>query len=145
MEQGAGAAEELRPLVRPDRAEIADPVAVEPRRHELVEVALVLDDSGKDERNPRLLGDVDRLHRPLVGVDPAEEQQVPAGGRVEREGVGVDPVVDRREVVEARVPVGVADRDVGAAPRCSAGRPGRIRGDEKPWIVVRTGVSTSSL
>ena len=75
MEQGAGAAEELRPLVRPDRAEIADPVAVEPRRHELVEVALVLDDSGKDERNPRLLGDVDRLHRPLVGVDPAEEQR----------------------------------------------------------------------
>ncbi len=48
-------------------------------------------------------------------MDPPEEEQVAAGRRLKRERVGVDPVMDRRQVVEARMPVGVADRNVGGA------------------------------
>ncbi len=53
------------------------------------------------------------VSRPLVRVDATEEQQVFARVRVHGEGVDVDAVVDRGRVVQARVPVGVADRDVG--------------------------------
>ena len=63
-------------------------------------------------RRPVRRGDLDGLRRALVGVDAAEEQQVLAGVGVHGEGVDVDAVVDRGGVVQARVPVGVADRDV---------------------------------
>ena len=52
--------------------------------------------------------------RALVGMDAAEEQQVAARRRVQRERVRVDPVVDGGQVVEARMAIGVADGDVGA-------------------------------
>ena len=48
-------------------------------------------------------------------MDPTEEEEVASGLRVKREGVGVDPVVDRRQVIQARIAVGIADCDVGAA------------------------------
>ncbi len=47
-------------------------------------------------------------------MDPSEEEQVAARRGVQREGIGIDAVVDRRQVVEARVAVRVADRHVGA-------------------------------
>ena len=45
-------------------------------------------------------------------MDAAEEEQVLAGVGVHGEGVDVDAVVDRGGIVQAGVPVGVADRDV---------------------------------
>ena len=81
VQQGVRAAEQLGSLVRADRAEERDALAVESRRAPLVEVALVLDDPGDHEPHPGRDGDVDRLGRSLVGMDPAEEQQVVARRR----------------------------------------------------------------
>ena len=50
--------------------------------------------------SPARRGDVDRLDRPLVRMDPAEEEQVVAGARAGGERVEVDAVVDRGHVVE---------------------------------------------
>ena len=77
-------------------------------------------------------------------MDPAEEEQVAAVAGPELEPGHVDPVVDRGEVVELRVPVGIADRDV-VAGRCTSRTPARSAPSEKPWIVVTTGVSTRPL
>ena len=88
-------------------------VAVEPRCDLLVEVALILHDPCDHERHPRGDGDVDRLRGALVRMDPAEEEQVAAGRRMQRERGGVDPVMDRRQVIEARMPVRIADRNIG--------------------------------
>ena len=63
---------------------------------------------------PDPLGDVDRLGGSLVRVDPSEEQEVAAVTGAEIELADIDPVVDRRRVVEPLVPVGVADCDVVA-------------------------------
>ena len=73
---------------------------------------------------------------PLSGWILPEEQEVVPRRRGHRELVHVDAVVDRRDVLELSVPVGVADRDVVAALACTPRRPGTIRSDENPWIVV---------
>ena len=108
------AAKERRALGRTDRPDETHTVAVDPRPHELIEVRLVLHDASKDEGHTAALGHIDRLHRSLVGMDPAEEEQVPTRRRMQYERTRIDPVMDRRDVVERRVPVGVADRDVGS-------------------------------
>ena len=81
MQERASAAEQLDPLRRPDRPDVPDPVAVDPRGDVLVEVPLVLDDPGDHERHPGALGDLDRLGGALVGMDAAEEEQVAARRR----------------------------------------------------------------
>ena len=130
---------------RADGPEIAHAVAVDPWRDLLVEVLLVLDDPGDDQRQPDAAGDVDRLGRALVGVNAPEEQQVARRG-LERRSASVSmPWWMVAGVVEARVTVGVADCDVGASRRCIARRRAGSLGDENPWIVVTTGVSTSAL
>ncbi len=77
-----------------------------------LEVLAILDDPRDQQRHADPLGDVDRLSRSLVRVDPPEEQQVSAVAGAEIELADVDPVVDRRRVVKAGVPIGIADRDV---------------------------------
>ncbi len=46
-------------------------------------------------------------------MDPPEEQQAVGGLRMQRECIGVDPVVDRRCIVQRRVAIGLADGDIG--------------------------------
>ncbi len=77
-----------------------------------VVVAVVLDDAGDHQRSLGATGDLDRFGRALVGMNASEEQEVVPGALVKREGVGVDAVVDGGEVLETRMPIGVADRDV---------------------------------
>ena len=88
-----------------DRAHVGHVDAVDVRGHGVAEVRLVLDDPGDDERHARTPGDLDREVRALVRMDPAEEQQVVAGLRDEGEPGEVDAVMDRRGVVQVRVPV----------------------------------------
>ena len=109
------ASEQTDPLHRPDRPDEADPIAVDLRSDLLVEVPLVLDDPGDGQRHPGPFGDLDRLGGALVRVDTAEEEEVAARCRVERERLGVDPVVDRRQVIQCRMAIRVADRHVSAA------------------------------
>ena len=78
----------------------------------LAEVPLVLHDPRDVEPAAGSTGDVDRVRGALVGMDPPEEQQMISRSGMHGEGGGVDAVVDRGRVVESRVPVGVADRDV---------------------------------
>ncbi len=73
---------------------------------------MVLDDPRDDQRQTGLLGNVDRLDSAFLGMDPSEEQEVVARPVPRLELVHVDPVVNRRDVVEAFVPVRVADRHV---------------------------------
>ena len=112
MEERVRRAERRRSVDRIDRAEIADPIAIEVRLHLVAEVPLVLDDAGDVEAAARPLGDLDGVRRALVGMDASEEEQVFTGSRVEIEVVGVDAVMHRRGVVQVRVPIGIADRDV---------------------------------
>ena len=63
-------------------------------------------------RYPREPGDVDGEVGPLVGVDPAEEEQVVGRRRDEGEPAQVDPMVDRGGIVQVGVAVGITDRDV---------------------------------
>ena len=116
VQQRPRAAEQAAATVGPDRADVAHPLPVESRLHELLEVAAVLDDPGDHERHARALGDIDRLHGPLVRMDPTEEQEVVARRPLKLELAQVDAVVDRGDVVETLVPVRIADRDVVAAP-----------------------------
>ena len=112
MQKRPRPAEQIAAAIRANRADVADPLAVDSGLHELLEVVAVLDDPGDHQRHARVLGDVDRLHRPLVRMDPPEEQEIVARPLLELELGDVDAVVDRRDVIEALVPVGVADRDV---------------------------------
>ena len=75
-------------------------------------------------------------------MDAAEEQQVVAAVRIEGEVVERDAVVDRRGIAQVRMAVGIADRDIMDAILIALEH-GRMRSDEKPWIVVTIGVSTS--
>ena len=109
------ASEQIDPLLRPDRPDEADPIAVDLRSDLLVEVPLVLDDPGDGQRHPGTMGDLDRLGGALVRVNTTEEEEVTARRGVERERLRVDPVVDRREVIQCRMAIRVADRHVGAS------------------------------
>ena len=109
----------------------------------LVVIVLILDDAGHDQPPARPARRRNRLGRPLVGVDAAEEEQIVAAVWVEAESPPADAVVDGRRIAQVRMAVGVADRDVVNAIVRIALKTGRMRSEEKPWIVVTTGVSTS--
>ena len=66
----------------------------------VAEVLLVLDDAGDVEPAAGTAGDLDGVGGALVGMDATEEQQVFSRCGVDREGAGVDAVVDRGGVVE---------------------------------------------
>ena len=100
------------PIHRPD---VRHTFPVDERRDEPLEVPLVLDDPGEDQGQPDAFGDLDRLDRPFVRMDPSEEQQIAAGSVAELELAHVDAVMNRRHVIESRVPVGIADGDVVAS------------------------------
>ena len=97
---------------RGDRTEIPHVLTIEVRFDLVVEVLLVLDDSCDVETSAGSSCDLDRLCRALVGVDAPEVQEVISGCRVHAERERVDPVMDGGRIVQVRVPVGVADRDV---------------------------------
>ncbi len=75
-------------------------------------------------------------------MDAAEEQQVLAAVRIEGKLLQRDAVMDRRRIAQVRVAIGVADRDVVDAILVAL-KTGTMRSEEKPWMVVTTGVSTS--
>src|SRR5581483_2999582 len=109
-------AEQSPASVWSDRADVRHSLTVEARFDQPLEVAAVLDDPGDHEWQTNTFGHLDRLHRPLVRMDAAEEQQVLARLLLVWELAQVDAVVDRRDVVEQLMPVGVADRNVEASP-----------------------------
>jgi len=80
-------------------------------------IVLILDDAGHDQPPTRPTCRRNRFGRPLVRVDAAEEEQVFAAVRVEGEVPQGDTVVDRRRVMQARVAIGGADRDIMDAIR----------------------------
>ena len=81
MQQRPRPAEQGAAAVGPDRADVAHALAVEPWFHELLEIVAVLNDPGDHERQAGALGDIDRLHCPLVRMDSPEEQEVVAAAR----------------------------------------------------------------
>ena len=72
---------------------------------------LILDDAGDQQRQPTPLRNLDRQVDALVRVDPAEKDQIIAAGFLKRVQREVDSVIDRRQVVQPRRAIGVADRD----------------------------------
>ena len=103
MQQRLRAAEQLRALGRLDRADERDLVAVDARRDSSSKYCSSCTMPAITSGIPQRASDLDRLGRSLVGMDAPEEEQIAARRRVQREGVGVDAVVDGREVVEARM------------------------------------------
>ena len=102
---------------RPDRAEVADPVAVERAARR---TARSSPGPGRCRRSPAAARRAGRPRSPRRcpcrdGSGRRTAGSRPAAG-AELERVDVDAVVDRRDVVERGVAVGVADRDVVAAP-----------------------------
>jgi len=93
-----------------------------PREHDLLavdqrldlqpEVLVVRDDSRDDQSTLGRLGDEDRVARPLVGMDPSEEQQIVFGRLDVREVALLDAMMDGRQVAQGWVPLGIADGDV---------------------------------
>ena len=81
-----------------------------------VEVLGVLDDPADQQSAPGQPGDLDGLCGALVRVDTAEDDQILAAGRRERQRGKVDPVVNGRCVLEFRDPVGIRDRDERRSP-----------------------------
>src|SRR5206468_1742240 len=82
----ARAREQAVALLGADPAGVADPFAVHERLDRIREV--LAGGAGQHDRQARLLGDADGVHRSLVGDHAPEEEQVVAG--VGREGEGVD-------------------------------------------------------
>ena len=105
VEEGPRSGEELAAAIRTDGADVRDPLSVEPGLDGSLEVLVVLNDPRDDQRQTSLLGHVDRLGGPFLGMDPSEEQEVVARPLPRLELVHVDAVVNRRDVVEALVPV----------------------------------------
>ena len=79
------------------------------RLHLLPEVGLILDNARDEQRQPAQAGDLDRQMNTLVRVNPAEEDQVIAAAFLKRVQREIDPVVDRRQVIQPRRAIGVAD------------------------------------
>ena len=116
MQERSCAAEQLPARVTPNGSDVAHAPPVDSRFDEPLEIVAVLDDPGDRQRHARTLGHLDRFNGPLVRVDPPKEQEILARLTLEVELAQIDPVVDRGNVVEVFVPVGVADRHVVTAP-----------------------------
>ena len=105
MEQGSRPTEDCATPLRAHRSQVGDHRVVEVRLHFALEIRLVLDDPCHHQRQPGALRHLDGLCRTLLRVDPPEEEQIVAGRFHQFEGGHVDPVVDRRQVVEAGMAV----------------------------------------
>src|SRR4249919_864349 len=77
------------------------------------EVIRVLDDPGHDQFPSDGASGEDSLGGALVGMESPEEQEVFAADRVEWKAFDRDAVMDGGGIAERRVPVGVADCDIG--------------------------------
>ena len=65
----------LAASVGTDRPDVYDPLPVEPGLHGSLEVLLVLDDPGDDQRQIGSFGHVDRLDGPFLGMDPPKNRR----------------------------------------------------------------------
>ena len=112
MEKSPRIGEEVAATVGTDGTDVRDAFSVEPGLDRPLEVILILDDPRDDQRQLWFLGNLDRLGGAFLGMNPSEEEQVVARPHPRLELVHVDPVVNRRHVVQVRVAVGVANRHV---------------------------------
>src|SRR3546814_9895595 len=78
-------------------------------------IALILNNTRHVKTTTAGLSNGDGLRCPLVGVDTAEEQQVAAAFRIEREVLKPDAVMDRGGIGQGRVSIRLADGDIGDA------------------------------
>src|SRR3546814_8816294 len=90
-------------------------IAVDGGRHLPVMIALILNNTRHVKTTTAGLSNGDGLRCPLVGVDTAEEQQVAAAFRIEREVLKPDAVMDRGGIGQGRVSIRLADGDIGDA------------------------------
>src|SRR3546814_7876685 len=87
-------------------------IAVDGGRHLPVMIALILNNTRHVKTTTAGLSNGDGLRCPLVGVDTAEEQQVAAAFRIEREVLKPDAVMDRGGIGQGRVSIRLADGDI---------------------------------
>src|SRR6185312_15599467 len=101
------------------------------RGHDLlVIILLILDDTGHDQPPTRSTCRRNRLGRPLVRVDAAEEEQVFAAVRVEGKVLQPNTVVDCCCIAQVRMAIGIADRDImDAILVCLEGGQDAFRGE----------------
>lgn len=97
-----GRAKHLRPLLRPDRSQVDDPVAVDMRLDLLMEVPIVLHDCADQQPAPDPARDLDGVSGPPARVYAVEHHQAIASLGRERQRCVVDPVVHRGDVVQPR-------------------------------------------
>src|SRR3546814_10100410 len=90
-------------------------IAVKGGRHLPIMIALILNNSRHVKTTTAGLSNGDGLRCPLIGVDTAEEQQVAAAFRIEREVLEPDAVMDRSGIGQGRVSIRLADGDIGDA------------------------------
>src|SRR3546814_13057373 len=90
-------------------------IAVDGGRHLPVMIALILNNTRHVKTTTAGLSNGDGLRCPLIGVDTAEEQQVAAPFRIEREVLEPDAVMDRSGIGQGRVSIRLADGDIGDA------------------------------
>jgi len=75
-------------------------------------VRVVLRDRRHFQTHAGFLGDRDREMRALLGMEAGKKDEIFTGKRAERPLHGIDAVVRRGEICQARVAIGVADRTV---------------------------------
>ncbi len=115
VEQRTGRTQRPRAGVAGDRAVVDDPSAVDRGRDLALVIALILNDARHHQPTAGAARDFDRFGGALVGMDAAEEQQVFAADRIEGEFIERDAMMDRGGIRQLRVPIGIADRDIGDA------------------------------
>ena len=86
------------------------------RLYLLAEVALILDNPGDKEWQPAQASRLDRQMDTFVRVNPAEEDEVISATFLDRVQREIDPVIDRREIIQTRCAIGVADRNKISVP-----------------------------
>src|ERR1700689_3190360 len=109
MKESSGTAEEGGAILCLDRSDELHVFSVKTRHDLLLEVRLVLNDSGYSKRDPCLFRGFDCGYDALVWVNTAKERQIGTGTRIARESAHVDPVMDGRQIIEGRMSVSVAN------------------------------------
>ena len=84
--------------------------------HLFAEIGLILDNARDEQRQPAQARNFDRQMDTLVRVNPAEEDQVIAAMFLQRVQREVDAVVDRRQIIQPRRAIGVADGNKVSVP-----------------------------
>ena len=90
------------------RAAIDHGMLVERGHDPRIMIFLILDDTGHDQPTTRSSCRRNRLGRPLVRVDTAEEQQVFAAVRIEGKVLQSNAVVDCSCIAQVRMAIGIA-------------------------------------